>query len=79
MTAKEKAIVVLIMIVGIFTSCQKEELVIDCGCVETTYNNQFEESEGVFVSKEISKIDVECQEESLNQTYELTIAVDCKY
>ena len=75
----KKVILGLVMIVGIFTSCQKEELVIDCGCVETTYNNQFEESEGVFISKEISKIDVECQEESINQTYEITIAVDCKY
>ena len=74
-----KVTLVLVMIVGIFTSCQKEELVIDCGCVETTYDNQFEESEGVFISKEISKIDVECQEESINQTYEITIAVDCKY
>ena len=73
----KKVILGLVMIVGIFTSCQKEELVIDCGCVETTYDNQFEESEGVFISKEISKINVECQEESLNQTYELTIAVDC--
>ena len=75
----KKVILGLVMIVGIFTSCQKEELVIDCGCVETTYNNHFEESEGVFISKEISKIDVECQEESINQTYEITIAVDCKY
>ena len=74
----KKVILGLVMIVGIFTSCQKEELVIDCGCVETTYDNQFEESEGVFVSKEISKIDVECQEESLDITYEITIAVDCK-
>ena len=75
----KKVILGLVMIVGIFTSCQKEELVIDCGCVETTYDNQFEESEGVFISKEISKIDVECQEESINQTYEITISVDCKY
>ena len=74
-----KVTLVLVMIVGIFTSCQKEELVIDCGCVETTYDNHFEESEGVFIVKEISKIDVECQEESINQTYEITIAVDCKY
>tara|TARA_R110000751_G_scaffold164773_1_gene270896 strand:+ start:504 stop:737 length:234 start_codon:yes stop_codon:yes gene_type:complete len=76
----KKAIVVLIMIVGIFTSCeQKEELVIDCGCVETTYDNHFEESEDVFIIKETSKIDVECQEESFNQTYEITITVNCKY
>ena len=75
----KKVILGLVMIVGIFTSCQKEELVIDCGCVETTYDNHFEESEGVFIVKEISKIDVECQEESLDITYELTIAVDCKY
>ena len=75
----KKVILGLVMIVGIFTSCQKEELVIDCGCVETTYDNHFEESEGVFIIKEISKIDVECQEESINQTYEITIAVDCKY
>ena len=75
----KKVILGLVMIVGIFTSCQKEELVIDCGCVETTYDNHFEESEGVFIVKEISKIDVECQEESINQTYEITIAVDCKY
>jgi len=74
-----KVTLVLVMIVGIFTSCQKEELVIDCGCVETTYNNHFEESEDVFIIKETSKIDVECQEESINQTYEITIAVDCKY
>ena len=73
----KKLLLVLVMIVGVFTSCQKEELVIDCVCVETTYDNQFEESEGVFISKEISKINVECQEESLNQTIELTIAVDC--
>ena len=74
----KKVILGLVMIVGLFTSCEKGELVIDCGCVETTYDNQFEESEGVFIVKEISKIDVECQEESLNQTYEITIAVDCK-
>ena len=74
-----KVTLVLVMIVGIFTSCQKEELVIDCGCVETTYDNHFEESEDVFIIKETSKIDVECQEESINQTYEITIAVDCKY
>ena len=75
----KKVILGLVMIVGIFTSCQKEELVIDCGCVETTYDNHFEESEDVFIIKETSKIDVECQEESINQTYEITIAVDCKY
>ena len=75
----KKVILGLVMIVGIFTSCQKEELVIDCGCVETTYNNHFEESEDVFIIKETSKIDVECQEESLNQTYEITITVNCKY
>ena len=75
----KKVILGLVMIVGIFTSCQKEELVIDCGCVETTYDNHFEESEDVFIIKETSKIDVECQEESINQTDELTIAVDCKY
>jgi hypothetical protein len=73
----KKVILGLVMIVGIFTSCQKEELVIDCGCVETTYDNQFINEYGVKEAKEISKIDVECQEESLNQTYELTIAVDC--
>ena len=73
----KKAIVVLIMIVGIFTSCEKEELVIDCGCIKTTYNNHSIDEDGVPFQKEISKENVECQEEGMEQDFKWTTFVEC--
>ena len=73
----KKVILGLVMIVGIFTSCEKEELVIDCGCIKTTYNNHSIDENGVPFAKEISKENVECQEEGMEQNFNFTNFVEC--
>ena len=72
----KKAILGLVAVL-IFASCEKEELFIDCGCVKTIHTNNFENSGGKKKSKVISVIDVECQEEYIDKTYELTVKVEC--
>jgi len=72
-----KLTVVLLLLVGIFTSCEKSELNIDCGCIKTTYNNHSIDEDGLPFGKEISKENVECQEEGMEQNFNFTNFVEC--
>jgi hypothetical protein len=64
-----KAIVVLVMIVGIFTSCEKENILDGCNCIETIY------IESIITEQEY----VECQEESLIETEGTIIEIKCNF
>jgi|TARA_R110000787_G_scaffold218911_8_gene327628 hypothetical protein len=71
-----KLTVVLLLLVGIFTSCENN-VIDDCGCVETIFDNQFVNTDGFKNSELISEEYVVCQEEYTTQTYERTIFVKC--
>ena len=65
----KKAIVVLVMIVGLFTSCEQGNLLDGCNCIETIY------VESIITEQEY----VECQEESLIETEGTIIEVKCNF
>tara|TARA_B110001452_G_scaffold227401_1_gene202285 strand:- start:11774 stop:12013 length:240 start_codon:yes stop_codon:yes gene_type:complete len=71
-----KLTVVLLLLVGIFTSCENNVME-DCGCVKTVFDNHYEISEGIKNSELISEEYVVCQEEYFTQTFELTTEVKC--
>ena len=64
-----KAIVVLVMIIGIFTSCEQESILDSCNCIETIY------VESIITEQEY----VECQEESLIETEGTIIEIKCNF
>ena len=64
-----KAIVVLVMIMGLFTSCEQESILNGCNCIETIY------VESIITEQEY----VECQEESLIETEGTIIEVKCNF
>ena len=64
-----KAIIVLVMIIGIFTSCEKESILDGCNCIETIY------IESIITEQEY----VECQEESLIETEGTIIEIKCNF
>tara|TARA_R110000803_G_scaffold180069_1_gene242435 strand:+ start:236 stop:451 length:216 start_codon:yes stop_codon:yes gene_type:complete len=65
----KKAIIVLVMIIGIFTSCEQDNPLYGCNCIETTY------AEETITEQEY----VECQEESIIETEGTTIEVRCNF
>ena len=65
----KKAIVVLVMIVGLFSSCEQSNLLDGCNCIETIY------VESIITEQEY----VECQEESLIETEGTVIEVKCNF
>ena len=65
----KKAIIVLVMIIGIFTSCEQSNLLDGCNCIETIY------VESIITEQEY----VECQEESLIETEGTIIEVKCNF
>tara|TARA_R110000824_G_scaffold398276_1_gene602174 strand:+ start:418 stop:660 length:243 start_codon:yes stop_codon:yes gene_type:complete len=74
----KKAIIVLVMIIGIFTSCEQESILDDCGCIKTVYQEfATQQPEPTYI---ITNEDyVECQEESRIETEGTTIEVRCNF
>jgi hypothetical protein len=73
----KKAILVLVIIIGLFTSCEQDEDIFDdCNCVKTVYQKyvtQLPEPTYILTNEN----NVECQDESRVVTSSTIIEVKC--
>ena len=71
-----KVILVLVIVIGFFTSCQEEDIFDDCNCVKTVYQKyvtQLPEPTYILTNEN----NVECQDESRVVTSSTIIEVKC--
>ncbi len=72
----KKAILVLVIIIGIFTSCEQDEIFDDCNCVKTVYLEYVtQQPEPTYIV--INKENVECQDEARVELSNMIIEVKC--